>query len=205
MHCTELVHCITGLQNVAVAVRLYCFCCVHKKCRFCLQRKWPQLMVIIRVLLYLPAKRWWELLIAVDATHNTVGCKLQCWNKVILVFSLTQQYLFIILMSATFGRGPVGSVVLKVLRYKSEGPGNDSRRRRVFSVASDSSTCPGVDSASKNDYQVNPGGKGGRCPRLTIYHLRMPMSRNLGALTSWNPLGLFRPVMGQLYLFHFRP
>jgi hypothetical protein len=26
------------------------------------------------------------------------------------------------------------------------------------------------------------------------------MSRNLGALTSWNPVGLFRPVMGQLYL-----
>jgi hypothetical protein len=60
------------------------------------------------------------------------------------------------------------------------------------------SMCPGVDSASKNEYQVNPGGKGGRCVRLTTYHLRVPMSRNLGALTSWNPVGLFRPVMGQL-------
>jgi hypothetical protein len=27
------------------------------------------------------------------------------------------------------------------------------------------------------------------------------MSRNLGASTSWNPLGLSRPVMGLLYLF----
>ena len=27
------------------------------------------------------------------------------------------------------------------------------------------------------------------------------MSRNLGTLTSWNPLGLSRPVMGLLYLF----
>jgi hypothetical protein len=27
------------------------------------------------------------------------------------------------------------------------------------------------------------------------------MSRNLGALTFWKPVGLFRPVMGQLYLF----
>jgi hypothetical protein len=27
------------------------------------------------------------------------------------------------------------------------------------------------------------------------------MSRNLEALTSWNPVGLFRPVMGQLYLY----
>jgi hypothetical protein len=30
----------------------------------------------------------------------------------------------------------------------------------VFSVASDSSMCPGINSASKNEYQVNPGGKG---------------------------------------------
>jgi hypothetical protein len=65
-----------------------------------------------------------------------------------------------------------------------------------FSVVSDSSMCPGVDSASKNEYQVNPGCKGGP------YHLHMPMSRNLGALTSWNPVGLFRPVMGQLYLLY---
>ena len=27
----------------------------------------------------------------------------------------------------------------------------------------------------------------------------MPLSRDLGALTSWNPLGLSRPVMGLLY------
>jgi hypothetical protein len=52
---------------------------------------------------------------------------------------------------------------------------------------------PGVDSASKNEYQVNPG--------LTAYHLHVPMSRYLGTLTSWNPAGLFRPVMGQLYLY----
>jgi hypothetical protein len=58
--------------------------------------------------------------------------------------------------------------------------------------------CPGVDSASENEYQVNPGGKGGWCVRLTTYHLHVPMSRNLGALTSWNPVGLFRPVMGKL-------
>jgi hypothetical protein len=58
--------------------------------------------------------------------------------------------------------------------------------------------CPGVDSASKNEYQVNPGDKGGRCVKLTTYHLHVPMSRNLGTLTSWNPMGLFRPVMGQL-------
>jgi hypothetical protein len=94
--------------------------------------------------------------------------------------------------------GAWGSIVVKALPYKSEGPEIDSRCRRGFSVASDISMRPGVDSASKNEYQVNPRGKGGRCLRLTTYHLHVPMSRNLGALTSWNPVGLFRPVMGQL-------
>jgi hypothetical protein len=45
-----------------------------------------------------------------------------------------------------------GSVMVKALRYESEGPGIDSRCRQVFfSVASDSSMCPGVDSACKNE------------------------------------------------------
>jgi hypothetical protein len=57
--------------------------------------------------------------------------------------------------------------------------------------------CPEVDSASKNEYQINPGGKDDRCVRLTTNHLNVPMSRNLGVLTSCNPVGLFRPVMGQ--------
>jgi len=64
---------------------------------------------------------------------------------------------------------------------------------------------PGVDSASnRNEYQVYfLGGKGGRCVRLTTYHHPVPLSRNLGTLTSWNPLGLSRPVMGLLYLLPF--
>jgi len=37
---------------------------------------------------------------------------------------------------------------------------------------------------------------------LTTYHHPVPLSRNLGALTSWNPLGLIRPVMGLIYLLH---
>jgi hypothetical protein len=53
-------------------------------------------------------------------------------------------------------------VVVKALRYKSEGPGIDSDIAGVFSVASDSSMYLGVDSASKSEYQVNSGGKGGR-------------------------------------------
>jgi hypothetical protein len=61
---------------------------------------------------------------------------------------------------------------------------------------------PGVDSASnRNEYQEYfLEVKSGRCVRLTTNHHPVPLSRNLGALTSRNPLGLFRPVMGLLYL-----
>jgi hypothetical protein len=46
-----------------------------------------------------------------------------------------------------------------------------------------------------------PGGKGGRCVRLTIYHHIVPMSRNLGALTLLDPSGPAWTVMGVLYLY----
>jgi len=41
--------------------------------------------------------------------------------------------------------------------------------------------------------------RSGRCVRLRTYHHPVPLSRNLGTLTSWNPLGLSRLVMGLLY------
>jgi len=44
-------------------------------------------------------------------------------------------------------------------------------------------------------------GKGGRCVRLTTYHHPVPLSRNLGTLNSWNPLGPSEPVTGLLYLY----
>ena len=56
--------------------------------------------------------------------------------------------------------------MVKALRYYSEGPGIDSRSLGIFSGASDSPMCPGLDSASKNEYQVIPGGKDGRCVRV---------------------------------------
>ena len=34
---------------------------------------------------------------------------------------------------------------------------------------------------------------------MTTYHHPVPLSRNLGTLTLWNPLGLSRPVTGLLY------
>ena len=35
---------------------------------------------------------------------------------------------------------------------------------------------------------------------MTTYHHPVPLSCNLGTLTSWNPLGHSRSVMGLLYL-----
>ena len=43
-------------------------------------------------------------------------------------------------------------------------------------------------------------GKLGRCIRL---HCPVPLSFNLGTLTSWNPLGQSRPVTGLIYLLFF--
>ena len=62
---------------------------------------------------------------------------------------------------------------------------------------------PGVDSASnRNEYhEYFLGGKGGRFVKLTSYRHPVPLSRNLGILTSWNSLGLSKPVMGLLYLY----
>jgi hypothetical protein len=51
-----------------------------------------------------------------------------------------------------------------------------------------------------------PGGKGGRCVRLTTSPPSCAECReNLGACTSWNPLGHTRPVMGRLYFFIYVP
>jgi len=46
-----------------------------------------------------------------------------------------------------------------------------------------------------------PGGKGRRCLKMTTYHNTVPLSRNLGSLTSQNPLGPFGPVTEQVYVF----
>ena len=37
----------------------------------------------------------------------------------------------------------------------------------IFSAATDGTMCPGVDSASTNEYQDTTGGKDGRCVRVT--------------------------------------
>ena len=55
---------------------------------------------------------------------------------------------------------------------------------------------PGVDSAS-NRNECQAAGAYVWQP----YHHPVPLSCNLGTLTSWNPLGHTRPVSGLLYLY----
>jgi hypothetical protein len=49
--------------------------------------------------------------------------------------------------------------------------------------------CPWINSTSKNEYQDNLGGKGGRCVRLTTYHLHVPIVKKSGGLNLLEPCG----------------
>jgi hypothetical protein len=96
-------------------------------------------------------------------------------------------------------RGDRGSTVVKVLCYKSEGRWFDPRWCQFFIDKSFwSHYGSGVDSASNiNEYQenflgVNSAGAYGWQP----YHYPVPLWRNLGTLTSWNPLGHLQACNG---------
>jgi len=69
-------------------------------------------------------------------------------------------------------------------------------------VASDSSMCSGVDSASKNEYQDNPGGKGGRYVRLTTYHLHVPTVKKSGDLNLLETCGSLQACNGAALPFY---
>ena len=107
------------------------------------------------------------------------------WNRIVL---LTDRKL-----------GDRGGTVVKVLCYKLEGLWFDPRWCHwnfLLTYSLRSHYDPGVDSAfNRNEYQenflgVNAAGAYGWQP----YHLPMPLSWNMGTLTSWNPLGHSRPV-----------
>jgi hypothetical protein len=56
-------------------------------------------------------------------------------------------------------------------------------------MASDNAMCPGSTQPLKIEYHDTPGGKDGQRVRLKAYHLQVPMSWNLGDLTSPEPSG----------------
>jgi len=74
----------------------------------------------------------------------------------------------------------------------------------IFPVASDGSMFPGVDSASINEYQDNPGGKGGRCVRLTTYHLHVLIVKKSGGLNILEPCGPVQACNGTALPFYIQ-
>ena len=83
----------------------------------------------------------------------------------------------------------------KVLHYKSVGPRIYSKLG-IYSVAADISMCSGVDSASKNEYQDIPGGKGGRCVRVTTLPPSCAECLVIWSLNRPEPSGPHRAVIG---------
>ena len=73
-----------------------------------------------------------------------------------------------------------------------------------FPVVSDNSMCAGVDSASKNEYQDNRGGKGGRCVRLTTYHLHVPTVKKSGGLNFLEPCGAVQACNGTAFFNYLK-
>ena len=71
----------------------------------------------------------------------------------------------------------------------------------IYSVAADISVCPGVDSASKNEYQDIPGGKGGRCVRVTTLSPSCAECLEIWSFNRPEPSRLHRPVIGLALLF----
>jgi hypothetical protein len=132
---------------------------------------------------------------------------LELWNKLHFEEKKLRVYtMFKMFSTCICWMGDRGSTVVKVLCYKSEGRFSIPAGVIGFFIDIKSFRShygPGVDSSSnRNEYQEYfLGVKSGRCVRLTTYHHPVPLSRNLGTLTSWNPPGLSRPVMGLLYLY----
>ena len=99
--------------------------------------------------------------------------------------------------------------LVEALRYKSEGHGfwfpkvsleifhwhNPSGRTMALGL-----TQPLTEMSTRNIFW---GGKGGRCVGLTtLPSLCADCLEMWGASTSWKLQGLFRPVMGLLYVFY---
>ena len=67
----------------------------------------------------------------------------------------------------------------------------------IYSVAADISVCPGI------EYQDIPGGKGGRCVRVTTLPPSCAECLVIWSLNRPEPSGPHRPVIGVALLFFF--
>ena len=97
-----------------------------------------------------------------------------------------------------FFSGTWGSIVVKgtTLQVSRTGDRFQASPLWIYSVAADISLCPGVDSASKNEYQDIPGGKGSRCVRVTTLPPSCAECLVIWRLNRPEPSGPHRPVIG---------
>ena len=76
----------------------------------------------------------------------------------------------------------------------------------IFSEAATEPCALGSTEPLKMSTRETPGGEGGRCVRVTTYHLHSAQCRDdPGALTSWNPNSHIRLVTENLYLYFYVP
>jgi len=99
-------------------------------------------------------------------------------------------------------------ILERTLCYYSDGPGIESRWRRsqgFFSWIPTEPCALGSAQRLKNDYQGFPGGKGGRCVRLTTYH---PCSVKRQEIRDLNlpgpPWAISTPCCGRDFYLFFR-
>jgi hypothetical protein len=100
--------------------------------------------------------------------------------------------------------GVWGSLVVKALRYESEGLGIDPQwcRWGFFSEATDGTMYPGVNSASRNAYYESAGGIDSRCVRVTtLPPSYCRKSRKSGRLNLPEPLGPVQACSGKTLPF----
>ena len=104
---------------------------------------------------------------------------------------LTWNIIFLKKLHATFRSKYVGCT-LQVGRTRDRF---QAVTHGVYSIAADISVCPGVDSASKNEYQDIPG-----CVKVTTLPPSCAECLVIWSLNRPEPSGPHRPVIGLLYL-----
>ena len=119
-------------------------------------------------------------------------CTRNVWNEfkpTVLVLELHEIYGFSICEATDPNLGPTLQVGRTRDRFQAVTLG-------IYSVAADISMCPGGDSASKNEYQDIPGGKGGRWVRVTTLPSSCAECLEIWSLNRPEPSRLHRPVIG---------
>jgi len=138
----------------------------------------------------------------IHINHRVFGLYTECppiWRSMVLDCKVLLLLLLLLKYIICFGTAVAQCLMCCATNREVAGSIPASVSGYFFDLKSfRSHNGPGVDSASnRNEYQEYfLGGKGGRCLGLTTYHHPVPLSCNLGTITSWNHLGPCRHLTG---------